>query len=598
MAVENLTNKNNPSACRESASAISRATSQLHWQFADPDFAANRQLQALDWYNPQSIDHAELIKENSQRQVWRFTLGNTEYYTKLYFSDGLWWKIKRRLRGPDCLKEWRVAQYAVRHNLACVKPVACAFTDHPDDQLDSILITLGIPQALPLDDYWKNIDDLDPKNRWTKINILEDALAQLLATAHHAQLAHSDLHPGNLLVEPLPQNQCRAAFVDLHSIRVGKPVSQDEAVNNLAQINQWFRKNATVTQRARFLKRYLQYREQLLSDIDSRFFQNAFKPWARALDLAAEKHAENLYASRDRRIMRKSKYFTVCDIPNHWHAHCYLKTRHPLDFADASRLELTPKDWKIALKNPKKLMDAWICQTLPIKKSRAARVCRGTLNIGQNKIPVVAKYRSSKKFLDPIWDCFRASRAIRAWKISFAMIHRQIPVAFPLAVLERRVGPFLTETLFLAEDVTPSTHLLAFITNTLPEIPQARQYAFKRTLSDQLAKLIRKMQTNNFVHRDLKGTNILIKNATLCYHAGLHPENLELVLVDLDSVVRKNKLSEKDILRPYLRLAAVADLCPYLSKTDRARFLKTALTHFGSGRPDWKSLWRKIQQHR
>jgi hypothetical protein len=96
----------------------------------------------------------------------------------------------------------------------------------------------------------------------------------------------------------------------------------------------------------------------------------------------------------------------------------------------------------------------------------------------------------------------------------------------------------------------------------------------------------------------MKATNILIYNMSTVYSDDIAPESLKVVLVDLDGLKIKRKPSRREELRALVRLSLSADLSPHITIADRARFLNNYLTCYGSGRPDWKSLWRKIQTER
>ncbi|MFA5864136.1 MAG: lipopolysaccharide kinase InaA family protein [Phycisphaerae bacterium] len=591
---------------------------QYTWKFSTPTLSRSLNTDTFDWSNPASIPGAQLIKENGQRQVWRVDLGENSYYAKLYLRNGKSWQIKRYFRGPACLKEWTVANYALEHGINCVIPLAYAVSSHTSlplrepSPVDSLLITAGIQQALPLTDYWQLLNAKPgDANRAAQIDTLEDALAELLARAHLAGLAHSDLHPGNLLVEQkrhdhkgvnnIEESSCTKPFVclvDLQAVRVGTPVSDREAIDNLAQLNQWFRQNATLTQRMRLLKKYMLYRKTLAHPKGRQWSNRTFKHWARALDRAAHRHAKKLLASRDRRVMRNCKYFAKLNLPNRWQAHVFLKTRHPLTYSSAAYMEFSPDHWKNVLSAPEKMLDEFVKSLRPIKNSRSTLVCRGTLQVGNHSLSIVAKRHIRRKRFAALWNCLRKSRSLRAWKMSFAMLHRQLPVALPLAVLERRIGPYLADSIFITEEVKPSINLRLFITSILPLIPLTHRRRITFVLIDQLAALLRKMHQNSFTHRDMKATNILIHNMPSVYDPQIDPKSLQIVLVDLDGLRIKHRPSERDKLRALVRLSLSSDLSPCITQSDRARFLKNYLTCYGSGIPDWKSLWRKIQLER
>lgn len=579
-----------PEAARHTA-AVS-----VQWEFASPDGKDQLQVDRLDWTDPASLNDATLIKENVQRQVWRIMLGGTAYYVKLYLRYGRWWFLKRFFRGPACLKEWRVAHYAFNKGVNCVRPVAYAISTDPGSFLDCLLVTRGLPQTSSLTEYWQRISENGASKNSPDIRRLEDALAKVLAKAHHAGITHCDLHPGNLLVET-SNGQTNVYLVDLHSVKTGRPVCDRIATQNLAQLNQWFRQNATLTQRMSLLKRYLVYHATLRSS-DGTVTPQTFRRWVQMLNQTVRHHAHQLLASRDRRVMRTSKYFAKLKLDDHWRGHVFLQSKRSYPSSQASNLEFTPEDWRQALAQPEAMIESLLSQSRPIKHSRSTLVCKGTIHLGPHEVAVVCKRQIRRKRLAAIWDCLRYSRCVRAWKVSFAMLHRSLPVAQPLAVLERRIGPYLADSLLITEEVKPSVNLRVFLTTILPVLEAPRRRQVTRVLMEQLQHLLRQMYRYGFVHRDLKATNILIHGMTVEDCRSVDPATLKLVLVDLDGLRLKRRSSHQDLTRAMARLSISADLSPHITQTDRARFLQDYLTRFGSGDPDWKTLWQQIQTER
>jgi tRNA A-37 threonylcarbamoyl transferase component Bud32 len=569
----------------------------LRWEFYGPQTANDLQVENLDWTSPEKLHHAELVKENPLRRVWRVRIGEKEYYAKYYYRNGRRWKIKRFLRGPECVKEWRVARYAQSHGVACVKPAAYAVVKSSAGKMDCLLLTESIRRSFPLDDYWKSLLNLGRSESQHRISELEDSLAELLARAHQGGISHSDLHPGNLLVEPQQSGRPKVYLVDLQSIRIGRRVSDQEAIYNLAQLNQWFRLNATLTQRMRLLKRYMSYRRKMAGEAGAKWSTQTFKVWAKMMEEAAYEHAAKLMASRDRRTMRRSKYFEFLRLPHHWQGHFFLKTKHPLDYSPASRMVFRTKDWRRAFRNPEAIIEQFASERLPIKKSTSTLVCRGELMVGEQPIKIVIKRQECRNWFSIFCNCFRKSRAIQAWQAAYAMIHRGMEVAKPLAVLEKRIGPVLLETILVTEDLSPVINLRAFMMNTLGEIPENKRREYKAVIIEQLAVLLRKMNFNGFTHRDMKGVNILLRNMTFEY-TGQPAKDIQVVLIDLDGLKVSGRGNEQERFREIVRLSYCVDYSDYVTRTDRARFLKAYLTKFGSGRPNWKKLWRKIEEER
>ena len=158
-----------------------------------------------------------------------------------------------------------MAAYAAKHGIETIRPVACGEAPISGRQPTSVLITAGLIRSRPLTEVWS---ELDPEQRATRKikNHIIDEIARLLAHAHQNGFYHCDLHSGNLLLDAVAPGRFRPLFVDLHSVRVGKPVSDRGVIRNLAQFNQWFRLHAPLTDRIRFLRRYLYWRDALQAE--------------------------------------------------------------------------------------------------------------------------------------------------------------------------------------------------------------------------------------------------------------------------------------------------------------------------------------------
>jgi len=587
-------------ACRRSSAGSKacrpEACEKLTWRGRDGFDLSRLTDHPLQWTNLSQYPFARLIKENAKRQVWRIQLGNRFYYAKLYYvkSRGSW--LKRRLRGPACVKEWQVARFALQHDIACIKPVAYAVCNDRRCPLDCILITEAVGDAMPLADYWLYLHTDGSRPRRCLLTDLQDNLARLLAAAHHAGMAHADLHPGNLLVQAGRQGRSlRVVFVDLQNVRIRRTVSDKQAMASLAQLNQWFRKHATLTERMRLLKSYVRWRRELNGpgDAGGRF---DLKRWAGELDKAAARHASRLWASRDRRVMRHGKYFARLKLPDRWRAHVFLKTKHPMAFSPASYRQFDARQWRRILEDVPAFLDRLYHHGSVIKDSRSTRVYSGRINLHGRDVPVVCKHAIRRKKLAVLWDCWRDSRSLRAWKCSFAMLHRGLAVALPLAALERRIGPYLADSILITEQIQPAINLKTFWINHLGRISPRRRRTAKLVLIRQLADLLRKMHQLNFVHRDLKASNIMIKNPPMELEDRRQLKDVTIVLVDLDGLSLKRRVGTADRLRSLVRLNASAQECPYITRTDRLRFLKSYLTYYGSGKPQWKQLWKGIER--
>jgi len=163
-----------------------------------------------------------------------------------------------------------------------------------------------------------------------------------------------------------------------------------------------------------------------------------------------------------------------------------------------------------------------------------------------------------------------------------------------LAALERRTGPFLLDNILITE-ATDSPRLHEFLQTWLSvppradvplAVPERRQLA--QAVLWLLGRLVRQLHDNNFAHRDLKATNILVP-----WSPGAAPE---LVLVDLDGLRHLRHVSMKRKFQGLMRLNVSLLKCTAVNRAGRLRMLVGYLRRPGSGRINFKPYWRVLER--
>lgn len=542
-----------------------------------------------DWLNLAAGPRAERVKgSEGGRQVFRVRVGDAILYVKLFRPAKRWGRWRRRLVGSDAAREWRITEYARSHGIDAVEPVAMAEAPIRGRQIDSIYITLGRENTRPLDECWQEMSGASiPGIRRLK-NAITDAVAELLARAHAHGFEHFDLHAGNVLIHSRCERY-RALFVDLHSIRTGRPVDDAGVVRNLAQLNQWFSWHATVTDRVRFLDRYVHWhREVRGAAACGRELSGDRRGLIEALGWAIRRHANALYAQRDRRLLRTGHYFARLGLPDNWRAHTYLACKHPMPGSRVSQMTFTAQQWRGWLREP----TAWITPTdrgRVIKDSTTAIVCRQQLDTGISEpLEVVCKRSRPRNPLKLLRYALFGSRPMLTWMRGNALLHRRIPTARPLAVLERRCLGLVLDSFVMTEYLENGHDLDSLLVTELRALPADRERHVKQVLSQELARLVRLMHEQGFIHRDFKAPNIMVQwSPTL-------DDPPRLSLVDLDGLKRVRQPTESQQLRAIMRLNVSLDHCRRLTRTDRLRFLKQYLRRPGNPDPDWKPVWQTI----
>lgn len=543
---------------------------------------------APNWLHLVAEPQAEPVKRNVAREVWRVTSQGQVFFAKLYREAGLIGKVRALFRGHGSELEWQAGDYARRFGIDTVEPVAYGLVGRLGWAGPSILITRALPEAISLYEYWvAHVLEAGPRGRYRNACAVIESAAGTLAHAHQYGFHHRDLHAANLLAAGGPDHPPRVVFVDLHNVRTQRRVPDGKAIRNLAQLGQWFQRHATRTERLRFLRHYLAFREELSRRADSGPGINLpDRDIVAAVNRAAAVHAWTLWAKRDRRAMRDGKYFCRLRIRGGWRGHAFLQAKHPVAGSRASQMTFTRRQWHEWLANPLDLVR--FDRKGLIKDSHTAYVCRAQLPTDGGPLEVVCKRAKPRTWLKKLYYMLSRSRNRRNWRRGYQLLNRDLPTARPLAALERRFAGLLVDSVILTEAVPGARDFDALLRmDLLHEDPHVVRRA-KLQAIEALARLIKEMQSKGFGHHDFKASNLMVQWDR---HGG---EPVRLSLVDLDGLVLRRRLSRRERLRPLVRLNVSFDEARLVTRTDRLRFLKAYLIGPGRSGDDWKAVWREI----
>lgn len=573
-----------PSAISEQPSGVIERVFDGHqWRVA-ASHAALIDSRAVDWFHLVEGPETTLVKRNSQRDVWCVRVCGGEYFAKLYHPTGGMARLKSIVRGPIARAEWNIGRYAADHGISAVVPVATAWADGRWTGGISLLITQAVLDAVPLGEYWQTVRE----DRW-QANLLSDSLARLIARSHQCGFQHGDMHPGNILVRRIGQ-RCEAFFVDLHRVHTGRRVAPRRAVANLAQLNQWFRRNASRSQRLRFLDAYIDYRDQFAQA--SSLARNWRIDTGRLVaDLAAQadRHAYYLWAKRDRRTLRTSRYFARIRPAPGWRGHVLLTSKHPCPATGAAGACFTKAQWEDWLRYPLAWVDPRRQELL--KDSHTAVVCRARLGTSPDAPWVVVKRPLARNFWKKLAAVFGPSRTLRSWKMANRLRNRDLPVAQPLAVLERfALGLIRTDSIGITEYVDGASDLETFLTRDVAALPAGRRRVVKDRVIESVVRLLKAFHERGFVHRDMKAPNLMVR------WAPPYRGSPALIFIDMDGIKHVRKVRESQQLRAVVRLCASLLGSPTCTASDRLRFLRSYLTGPGRTPAEWKTQWRQIHE--
>jgi len=574
----------NPTVEGTAAESVVEFTDGGYSWRVDDAHAPTLRAGGVDWFNLAGCDDATLVKRNCHREVWRVRCGGAAYFAKLYHPRGLGDMAKLLIRGPTALREWQVGRYAAAHSIAAAVPVAVALKGFRGIGGPSLFITEAVLDVEPLNDYWQRIRD----DRH-QANLLIESLATLIARAHQCGFQHGDMHPGNILVRQVGQRG-EALFVDLHDVKTGAPVSLNGIVANLALLHQWFRRHSALTRRWRFLQTYLRCRDcYAQASPHARNIRVDARELVSRLAIQVERHANRLWSKRDRRTRRTGRYFARIAPAAGWRGHALLQSKHPSPTAQAALLTFEPKQWESWLADPISWLDAGRHEL--VKDSHTATICKAALPTSPEPATVIVKRPLARNMGKRIAHILGPSRNMRAWKMANMLLNRDLPVAQPLAVVERYwAGLIRIDSVSFTDFIDGSNDLETFLTRDLAALPAARQRQVKDRLIASTARLLGVFHTRGFAHRDMKAPNLLLS------WDPPYDGPPQFTFIDMDGISYVGQTSKAQRRRAIVRLCASLLGSPGCTRTDRLRFLKQHLTGFGRAPSRWKTVWRELDE--
>ena len=536
-------------------------------------------IPAEAWRDPGGQPGWRCVKRNAARAVWRARTDVGTFFLKFYYEHDWRARLKRRFGRQPCRDEWNCSVYALREGIRAARPLAHTDAIGGGGPRQALLISEAIEPAMPLDEFWLRIRDEREPQRRRLTHDLCDNLAELIGHAHQAGFAHLDMHAANIVVSDPPGGSVQAAFVDVQSARLGAALDDAAVIRNLAQLNQWFRRHARLADRLRFLRAYLRWRleyEQLTPH--ARPLNATFRDLFAALNAAAAGHAERLWSRRDRRVGRAGKYFAKIRTDD-WRGVAARRRRWARPDCPPADAEYGGEWWRAALSDPLKLFEGRAC-----KDSHSAAVALATLEAQGQRMAVVVKRPLARSGWRRWRQALPPSRSRRGWRIGHALLNRNIAAAAPVALLERRTGPFVRDQLLVTEFVPDALDLRAHLQRELAERSRRSWGRHKRVLAVLLGRFVRTLHDRGFIHRDCKAENILVV-------AGTPPR---LVWIDFDGIRLTRRVSPAQRLRTLARLHVSLLGAPGITRVDRARCVRAYFRGMGRDPRAWRAAWTAV----
>lgn len=407
-----------------------------------------------------------LVKDRGYRQVWTFPYQGKSYFLKFYPREGFRDAWRRRFRGSPALREFSRLQWLQRAKVAAPKAVAYLSGLTLDYRKGDAVILHAIEPAVQLDLY---LNDLAVRGEPVPNHLkLSEQIRSLVYALGKAGLGHSDLHLGNFLL-----SDGQVYLLDAYAVRSGGMRLRD--VMKLGHSASRF---AT--------------RTDLLRGWDLVGSGGPMPPNNPQSATAWRGFAEKSKGD--------GRYFARVEIDG-WQGICFQSTKYPRRFSPASQQTFTAEQWTAATRE---LLAKLNADTLHvIKRTASGDVLAGEMAVGERRLDVIVKRPRKKHLYRYAVDALRGGRARRAWFKSYRLIARNLPAAWPLLLLEKKQGGYVTDAMLIFERVEGQTLAKADL-DAMPA--PGRQMLFRR-----IGRLLKRMETLGLYHYDTKASNWIVR---------------------------------------------------------------------------------------
>lgn len=350
-------------------------------------------------------------------------------------------------------------------------------------QVGDAVILEAIEPAVALDKYVTEL-----AVRGEEIPDRPALAAKILALVRQlgeARLGHDDLHLGNMLLQ-----DGEVYLLDAYAVRLG-----GLRLNNVFKLAHSVRGMATRTDLLRAWRELgpggLMPLQNPVSD----------PQWRKFIE----------------RTRRENDYFGILKF-GAWRGHFFRKYKYARRWAPASDLQISREDWQRAW--PELLRKVEAAELQPIKRGLSGEVLATDLQLGGRSVPVIIKRPFKRYWYRYLNEIGRGSRPLRAWRKAWSLIVRDIPTAWPLAVMQKRSWGYITDSLIVLERIEGP--VLGHADLDAMDARQ-RDMLFRRT-----GRILRQIDDLGLSHFDAKAINWIVQQDP---KLGARP-----VLVDVDGI--------------------------------------------------------------
>lgn len=405
------------------------------------------------------------VKVRPYREVWRFEHGGKGYYLKFYPRRGGRWK--RMFFGSPAMREFVRLQWLQKAAIPSPRAVAVLMGFRIGDRQGDAVILHAIEPATPLAEV---VDQalLRGQGVTNHYGLLRQVLG-ILQRLRDAGMGHRDLHLGNFLLK-----DGQVYLLDAYAVH-RRGLSRGD------------------------LMRLAHSADRIATRAD---YQRAWEIFG-----GGRRRMPARNPMRDRLVRKflskttgENGYFGRLD-DGTWSGSFYRAYPSAKRWSVVSGFEIGEQDWSAAWASLRQQIERDALHV--IKRTASGDVLAGEVRLGDRTVEVVIKRPRRKYWRRYVTDLGRGGRARRAWRKAWELVVRDIPTAWPIAVMERRRWGYAVDQLIVFEKIDGPV-LAEMDLNELS--PAQRENLFRRS-----GHLLRKMERDGLFHWDAKAYNFIVR---------------------------------------------------------------------------------------
>src|SRR6266851_4846801 len=204
------------------------------------------------------------VKHSPHRTVYRVNLPGLSFYLKQNrVIDFRTW-LRQLVRPSKAAIEFEHAATVADRGIPTALPLGLGERIEGWGPGDSFFITRCLEDTEPLSTFIEHtLAAIEGTRQVLVRQRLARELAGFIAQIHEAGVLHNDLHAGNILVRLEADDRPRLFLIDLHAVKIGRPLSWPASRANLVVLSHWFMIHASRTDRLRFWRCYLMARQRI-----------------------------------------------------------------------------------------------------------------------------------------------------------------------------------------------------------------------------------------------------------------------------------------------------------------------------------------------